>query len=118
VDEDLLSPELGRLIDAAKAAAAAAAAAVPASRAEGWALLSADGCMYAGPDLGAVVSAVRMTASEPVAAAFAVAGETGEALLPPADQRAVLEDVDSGLLVAAKYLGRWVAVPLSELPPT
>jgi hypothetical protein len=53
---------------------------------------------------------------KPVAAAFAVAGESGVTLLPGVDCRAALAGVDPGLPVAVKYLGRWVVVALGEMP--
>lgn len=154
MDEDRLSPELGRLIDAAKAAAHAAAeratvhaaaalraaaadpaaaavppAAVASPRAEGWAVLVGDGAIHAGPDVAAVLSAAQASAVSSggedaqtglmglLAAAFAVIGEGGDTLLPGDHGRTMLGDVDPGLPVVVKLLGRWVAVPLSELPP-
>jgi hypothetical protein len=136
VDEDHLSPELGRLIDAAKAAAAAAAAAreeavaqdgarraeAPVAWAEGWAVLVGDGTVYAGPDVAAVLFAAQAGCPsggdrELLAAAFAVVGEGGDTLLPGEGDRAIVSAVDPGLPVAVKHLGRWVAMPISELPP-
>ncbi len=128
MDEDRLSPELGRLIDAAKTAAAEQAG-VPTPRAEGWAVLVGDGTVHAGPDVAAVLSVAQAGAASSsgddtqtglmtlLAAAFAVFGEGGDTLLPSDHGRAVLSDVDPGLPVVVKLLGRWVAVPLSELPP-
>ena len=132
MDEDRLSPDLGRLIDAAKAAAAAAAACdrlapgAPA-RVEGWAFLGPGGRIHAASDAATALVAARATAGsaeEPaahlpglVAAAFAVAGEPGETLLPRGDWRPALQDVDPDLPVAVKYLGRWVVVTLGEIPP-
>jgi hypothetical protein len=112
VDEDRLSPELGRLIDAAKAAAIAAAVAegAPAApaRREGWALLGGDGRIYAGPEAAA--------APQPVAAAFAVAGESADTALPRGDWRTALGALDPDLPVAVKYLGRWVVIAFAEIP--
>jgi hypothetical protein len=144
VDEDRLSPEFGRLIDAAKAAAAAHAAgtaaggagaegggtepAGPARRAEGWAVLASDGAVHPGVDLASAVRAARAADAShvslsdlegpagPVAAAFAVAGEPGETLLPRPGWRTEAEGLDPELPVAVKYLGRWVVVTLGELP--
>jgi hypothetical protein len=152
VDEDRLSPELGRLIDAAKAAAEAARAATRAAaapgmtatdsaaaagrpagvatpRAEGWAVLVGDGTIHTGSDAAAVLSAAQAGAASSsgadagagltglLAAAFAVSGEGGDTLLPGREGRAVLGAADPGLPIVVKHLGRWVAVPLSELPP-
>ncbi len=150
MDEDRLSPELGRLIDAAKAAAEAARAvtraAAPAAatetaaaagrpagvatpRAEGWAVLVGDGTIHTGSDAAAVLSAAQAGAASSggadsgagptglLAAAFAVSGEGGDTLLPGREGRAVLGAADPGLPIVVKHLGRWVAVPLSELPP-
>lgn len=123
--EDRLSPELGRLIDAAKAAAAEGAAAASA-RGEGWALLAADGKVYAGSDVAAALAAARAAgvpaadpsvgAPELLAAAFAVAGDSGETLLPQGDWRRAPSRLDPGLPVVVKYLGRWVVVTLAEIP--
>jgi hypothetical protein len=112
VDEDRLSPELGRLIDAAKAAAstpgpAEEAPTAPARR-ESWALLGGDGRIYTGPEAAA--------APQPVAAAFAVTGESGDTALPAGDWRPALGALDPDLPVAVKYLGRWVVVTLAEIP--
>ncbi len=140
MDEDRLSPELGRLIDAAKAAArtaasgataagepAGAGAATPGgakahgaegpTRAEGWALLAADGRVYAEPDATAALSAALAAgAPQLVAAAFAVAGDSADTLLPRGDWRRALTGLDPGLPVVVKYLGRWVVVTLAEIP--
>ena len=86
-------------------------------RAEGWALLGADGTVYAEPDAAAAVAAMRAAGgAEPVAAAFAVAGESGDTLLPLGNSRPALNGLDPDLPVAVKYLGRWVVVTLAELP--
>ncbi len=127
MDGDHLSPELGRLIDAAKtvakAGAAGAVAAAP-TRAEGWALLAVGGEVYAGPDAAAALAAARaggaqspVPASELLAAAFAVAGEPDDTLLPRGDWRQALSGLDPELPLVVKYLGRWVTVTLAEIPP-
>jgi hypothetical protein len=113
VDEDRLSPELGRLIDAAKAVARQAAP----SRAEGWAVLAADGNIYAGPDAAAALDAVPGAgAPQLLAVAFAVVGDSADTLLPRGDWRRALAGLDPGLPVVVKYLGRWVVVTLAEIP--
>jgi hypothetical protein len=112
VDEDRLTPQLGRIIDAAKAAAGGRAPA----RGEGWAVLGGDGKVYLAPRLAAAVAAATTAGTEPEAAAFAVIGEQGETLLPRAGWRAGAEQADPQLPVAVKYLGRWVLVTLAEIP--
>ena len=124
--EDTLSPEMGRLIDAAKAAAGR----VPPSTtpAEGVALLTASGQVHSGYQgdpaanpRGAVESALvsvrRAGGGNVVAAAVAVANDPGESLLPSADCARSLTGLDPGMPVVVKKLGRWVALPLSELVP-
>ena len=134
MDEDRLAPQLGRLIDAAKAAAGAAlvgaAVSRPAhfggrgvvvqqpfrARSEGWAVLGLDGNVHAGPSLAAAIAAATAAHTQPEAAAFAVAGETEETLLPAGGWRDGAEDADPELPVVVKYLGRWVVVTLGEMP--
>jgi hypothetical protein len=135
VDEDLMSPEMGRLIDAAKAAArdsAGGAASEPGTsgartggtpvRSEGWALLGRHGAIFAGPGLGEALAAAAevdgqaRAGSGITAAAFAVAGESGDTLLPRSGWCPARNDIDPELPVAVKYLGRWVVVTLAEIP--
>jgi len=133
LDEDRLTPELGRLIDGAKAAARAAvgpgrgvmaagsaeapaAAGAVTSRAEGWAVLGIDKRVYAGPRLAAAAGDAAAAGTEPEAAAFAVIGEFGDTLLPAAGWREAAEGTDLELPVVVKYLGRWVLVTLGEIP--
>ena len=128
MDEDRLNPQLGRLIDAAKAAATRAGAegsVAPAGsapldagrmRAEGWAVLGVDGKVYSGTLLASALAAVRDSRTSPEAAAFAVAGESGDTLLPAEDWRAGADSADPDLPVVVKYLGRWVVVTLEEIP--
>ena len=118
MDEDRLTPQLGRLIDAAKAAAARTAPGSVAVRArsEGWAVLGLDGNIHAGPSLAAAFGAATAGRSQPEAVAFAVAGEAGETLLPVGSWREGAEDADQELPVVVKYLGRWVVVTLGEMP--
>jgi hypothetical protein len=126
MDEDRLTPQLGRLIDAAKAEAAragaeggapkgASAECAPA-RAEGWAVLGEDGKVYAGPQLAGALGAVHRARTSPEAAAFALTGECGDTLLPSGEWRGGAAGVDPHLPVAVKYLGRWVVVTLEEMP--
>ena len=115
VDEDRLTPQLGRIIDAAKSAAGGGGSGAPA-RGEGWAVLGMDGKVYRAVRLAAAVAAANAAGTEPEAAAFAVTGEQGETLLPRAGWRAGAERADPQLPVAVKYLGRWVLVSLAEIP--
>jgi hypothetical protein len=121
MDEDRLTPSLGRLIDAAKTAAAAAGPDEPPEpgagrRGEGWAVLGVDGEAYPGGWLAAAVSAALSAGTRPEAAAFAVVGERADTLLPRGDWREGAQDVDPQLPVTVKYLGRWVLVTLGEIP--
>jgi hypothetical protein len=131
VDEDLMSSEMGRLIDAAKAAARDSAGSVAGEpvapggnpvRSEGWALLGRRGTVFTGPGLGAALAAagavdgLAHAASGITAAAFAVAGESGDTLLPRSGWCPAGSDIDPELPVAVKYLGRWVVVTLAEIP--
>ena len=120
MDEDRLTPQLGRLIDAAKAAARAAAPG-PAGRAaqqEGWAVLGQDGKVYAGARLAGTLGATQRARTSPEAAAFAVADAAGDTLLPGEGWRSGVTGADPHLPVVVKYLGRWVVVTLEEIPDT
>jgi hypothetical protein len=126
VDEDRLSPQLGRLIDEAKAAALRADPTAP--RAEGVALLAGGGAVYVGhagadPALPllpaadvALASASEAGHGEIVAAAVAVAGDPADTILPSAECRRSLAAVDPDLPVLVKKQGRWVLLLLSQLP--
>ena len=134
MDKDQLSPQLGRLIDEAKAAARRAAES-PAEtqalvegaihRAEGVALLLADGAVCSAPEskdeiqapAAAAVGAARRTGEVGiVAAAVAVANDPAQTLNPCPQTRRVLAEVDPDLPLVVKQQGRWVMVPLSGLP--
>lgn len=126
--EEQLSPELGRLIDTAKAQAAQARSHAP--KAEGAALLTGSGEVFAacsGMDAGPQAPCA-------VARAFAAAGQTGaEGVLAialaataydrtdsfrPCDEcRSFLATLDPELPMVTKQLGRWVVQPLCELCP-
>lgn len=112
MDADRLSPQLGRLIDAAKADAAGRTA----PRAQGVALLASDGAIYVGTDAAGALAAAQVSGAEELLAAAFAAGEPEETQLPGAECREVLSRIDTELPIVAKYLGRWVTVPLSELP--
>ena len=127
MDEDRLTPQLGRLIDQAKAAALRADSTAP--RAEGVALLGGDGEVYVGY-AGAEPSCPAASAAEPalasarcgacdeiLAAAVAVAGDSAETVLPSPESHRVLAGIDPDLPLVVKYQGRWVMLPLSRLTP-
>ena len=115
MDEDRLSPQLGRLIDEAKAASLRVDPA--ATPAEGVALLCGDGSVYsASAAQAALASARRAGATEILAAAVAVANDPSSTLLPSAESRACLAGIDPDLPLVVKQFGRWVLVALSKLP--
>lgn len=115
MDEDLLSPQLGRLIDAAKAASMQAGPA--AAAAEGVALLATDGSVYCGSGAQmALASARRAGTTEILAAAVAITNDPGATVLPGAESRACLAAIDPDLPLVVKQLGRWVLMALSKLP--
>jgi hypothetical protein len=127
VREDQLSPQLGRLIDAAKAAAARADPGIP--RAEGVALLTGNDKVYAGcagtdrasPLLSAadlaLASAHRAGEHEVLAAAVAVVNDLAEStLLSPECYRSLVA-IDPELPLVIKQKGRWVLLELSQLSP-
>lgn len=125
MDEDRLSPQLGRLIDQAKAAAQRADPTAP--KAEGVALLTGDGGVHTGhpgadPNHpfsaaeSALASARREGCGEVLAAAVAVANEPSQTALPSLECRQVLAGIDEDLPLVVKHQGRWVMLPLSRLP--
>jgi hypothetical protein len=136
MDEDRLTPRLGRLIDAAKSAARAAAvpaaapsvggeapAAAPAAEGgpllpQGWAVLGEDGEVYTDLRLAGALAAAQRAGTSPEAASFAVAGVAGDTVLPEEGWRSGVTEVDPHLPVVVKYLGRWVVVTLEEIPGT
>ncbi len=125
--EDRLSPQLGRLIDEAKAAARRTD--LSFARAEGVALLIAGGAIHAGyqgadpafPLLSAadvaLATARKAGDAEIQVAAVAVVDDPAETVVPSAECRQTLAGIDPELPVVFKSLGRWVQLPLSELPP-
>jgi hypothetical protein len=126
--EEQLSPELGRLIDAAKAAAARVDPRLP--RAEGVGLLTAAGQVHtghAGEDPAASSRCAADSArahvqsaggGQVVAAAVAVANDPAESIFPSPGSRRSLAEIDSELPVVIKQLGRWVMLPLSAVLPS
>jgi len=122
MDEDILSPALGRLIDAAKAAAPDSGAGGPCR--DGVALLTQGESVFAGqggaaPGGCAAADALAAWAAsaggEVVAAAVAQVGPGTEAL-PCAACRRVLGGIDADLPLVLKRKGRWVMNVLTEVP--
>jgi hypothetical protein len=121
MDEDRLSPLLGRLIDQAKAAAAQA---VPGSGpAEGLALLLADETIVSAHSVPGVLQSAAEQAIAQVwagqaieAAAVATISPSLPTLLPSDESRRALEAVNPDLPLVVKYRGRWVVKFLSDLP--
>jgi hypothetical protein len=124
MDEDRLTPQLGRLIDSAKVASLQAGAA----RAEGVALLTAGESIYVGyaggdPDdptasaAAAALAAARGAGeADIVAAAVAVANDPAQTDLPSMESRQCLTDLNPDLPMVFKQRGRWVLLLLSQLP--
>jgi N-alpha-acetyltransferase 50 len=138
MDRDQLSPQLGRLIDQAKVAALRAAGELRrpeaeawagtgsgARRAEGMALLLADGTVQSAPSTedeaqrpdAAAGLAARADGVEILAAAVAVTDDAAPTLNPSPQTRRILAQIDPDLPLVVKQHGRWVMVPLSGLPP-
>lgn len=127
MDEDRLTPRLGRLIDAAKAAARAglgrdtprddgtAGGGAP-PRGEGWAVLGEDGEVYVGLWLAAALDAAGRSGTAAETAAFAGAGGSDDTELPGRGWRTGVAGADPHLPVVVKHLGRWVLVTLEEIP--
>jgi hypothetical protein len=116
MDEDLLSPQMGRLIDQAKAAALKIDPAV--SGAEGVALLAGDGSVYSGAVDTALAAARQAGVAEILAAAVAVAADQDGTNFPSRGCRRSLAAIDPELPVVVKERGRWVLRLLSHLPST
>jgi hypothetical protein len=112
--EDLLSPQMGRLIDQAKAASLQLDPAV--SSAEGVALLAGDGSMYAGAVDTALAAARQAGVDEILAAAVAAAVHQAETVYPSEGCRKSLAGIDPDLPLVVKERGRWVLHLLSQLP--
>ena len=145
MDEDRLSPELGRLIDEAKAVARMAGG--DAEKAEGVALLVDGGIVHSGatvysggPARGAgpaltdlpgtdsgkpPLSAAELALSrartaggaEILAAAVAAPNDPGETVLPSAESYQCLVGIDPELPLVLKQQGRWVVLPVSQVHP-
>ncbi len=126
--EERLSPELGRLIDAAKAAAAQVDP--TRARTEVVGLLVSTGVVYtahadedrSGGLVSAVESALRLARaageSEVLTAVVTLAHDLSDSVSPsPATCRSLAE-IDPELPVVIKQMGRWVMLPVSRLQPS
>ena len=120
--EDQLSPLLGRLIDAAKAALPQAGDARPSS--EAVAFLTESGAIYtgrsgAGPRgsaCGAAEAALhewRATGGGSIDAAALASDPSLDSVSPCLECGCLLEGIDPELPLVVKQRGRWVLVPLS-----
>jgi hypothetical protein len=127
MDEDRLSPQLGRLIDEAKAEARLLDIASP--DAEGVALLTGSGAIHRGAVTGgsaevgsaagsALARAQAAGDAEIIAAAVAAPFHPGETVLPSAESRRCLAGIDPELPLVIKQHGRWVMLPASKVGPS
>jgi hypothetical protein len=126
MNEDHLSPQLGRLIDAVKAALAAKPSAD--SGGEAVAFLTASGAVFAAcrstgeedscdaaeEALGRCLEAGHEDID---AAAVAVEGPL-ETVAPCSECHKVLMDIDPQLPLVVKQQGRWVIRPVNRVPPS
>ena len=127
--EEQLSPELGRLIDAAKSAAAQAGAG--GGKAEGVALLVESGEVFIGrsgdvhPETdgsppSCAVSRAFSAAGSPqagdiLAIALAATGGPPDSFVPCGVCKAYLAALDPDIPAVTKQLGRWIMTPVSYL---
>ncbi len=135
MDEDRLSPDLGRLIDQAKAAAGSFEGQDPAI--ETVALLTEDGDIYTGAALArggqaataaggpfrsaaslALERAQEAGAGEVLAAAVAAPFSTAETVAPGAASYERLVGIDPELPLVLKQQGRWVMLPAGRVTPS
>jgi hypothetical protein len=128
VHEERLSPELGRLIDAAKSAAAR----VDPNRArtEVVGLLTSTGAVYtahadedhAGRPVSAVESALGLARaagdSEVVTAVVTLAHDASDSVSPSPAVHRSLAALDPELPIVVKQRGRWVMLPVSRIQPS
>lgn len=125
--EERLSPELGRLIDAAKAVAVQADPARAGMEVVG--VLASSGQVYAtlggeagsGPVPTAAESAVALARAaeddEVLTAVVTLAHDGSESVTPSLATCRTLGELDSELPVVIKQRGRWVVLPVSQLKP-
>lgn len=124
MDEDQLSPQLGRLIDEAKAVARMLGITTP--DAEGVALLTGKGTIHCGARAGATEEGGSAAGSaleraraagddEILAAAVAAPFHSGETVLPSAESCRCLAGIDPELPLVIKQHGRWIMIPASRV---
>ena len=125
MDEDRLSPELGRLIDEAKTAARALGIADAAV--EGVALLCDQGDIHTGAAMNsAAESAAHLAverseeagAGEVLAAAIASPYDTRSTVAPSVTAYERLVELDPDLPLVVKRHGRWVMLAASRVTPS
>lgn len=124
MDEDRLSPQLGRLIDEAKRAAIALG--VESSGVEGCALLCDEGEICAGAALApapqsaahlALEAARQAGAGEILAAAVAAPYNTADTVTVSLVTYERLAGLDPELPLVLKQHGRWVMLPADKVTP-
>ncbi len=125
MDEDRLSPDLGRLIDQAKAVARALG--IESPLVEGVALLSDEGNIYGGAVEGptAPLSAAHLALeraqkkgdSEILAAAVAAPYDPADTVAPSVAAYERLVGLDPDLPLVVKQHGRWVMLAASKVTP-
>lgn len=126
--EDRLSPDLGRLIDHAKAAAHSLGK--ESTEVEGVAVLVENGEIYSGAsddrsgEAGGADAAQRALEraeaagpGEVLAAAVAAPFDTAETVSPGAGSHRLLSEIDPELPLIFKKHGRWVILPASQVVP-
>lgn len=125
MDEDRLSPQLGRLIDEAKGAAKALGVGAPGV--EGVALLSDEGEIYTGAALAsasctaahlAVEAAEEAGVDEILAAAVATPFDATDTTAMSVAAYERLAGLDPELPVVIKQHGRWVMLAVDRLTPS
>ena len=126
--EERLSPALGRLIDAAKAAAARVGPTRAGTEVVG--LLVSTGEVFVapadeellGPALAAAEAALALARAEGdnevLAAVVALAHDHSESVSPSPATHRTLAELDPELPVVIKKRDRWVVLPLSRLQPS
>jgi cytidine deaminase len=121
--EDQLSPQIGRLIDAAKAALPASGSSVPAAAV---ALLTESGAIYTGCFTGEASSGGCRAAALALAdhraslggdidAAALAVNLPSDSVFPCPECRRELTAIDPELPLVIKQLGRWVLLPISAV---
>jgi hypothetical protein len=124
MDEDRLSPRLGRLIDEAKNAARLLGLMAP--EVEGVALLTGSGTVHSGAVAGApgeagsaaqaALDRARSAGDEKIlAAAVAAPFDPADTVLPSAQSHRCLTGIDPELPLVIKQHGRWVMVQASKV---